>query len=113
MTTIIVDEDDVHCSWTPRDPKFIPPTIRELLAEEFSPEADFYVCDEQLYVVYPNLDYATDWSAYPIREVHPLQEQMVEGVDDYDFRMQTRAALLAAGVPVADLDRVLPEKPRP
>jgi hypothetical protein len=72
MTTIIVDDDDVHWSWTPRDPKFIPPTIRELLAEEFSPEADFYVCDEQLYVVYPNLDYATDWSAYPIREVHPF-----------------------------------------
>jgi hypothetical protein len=43
---------------------------------------------------------------------YPLQEQMVEGVDDYDFRMQTRAKLLAAGVPIADLDKVLPEKPR-
>ena len=44
---------------------------------------------------------------------YPLQEQMVEGVDDYDFRMQTRAKLLAAGVPIAALDSVLPEKPRP
>ena len=41
-----------------------------------------------------------------------LHEQMTEGVDDYDFRMQTRAKLLAAGVPVATLDRVLPEKPK-
>jgi hypothetical protein len=40
-----------------------------------------------------------------------LHEQMTEGVDDHDFRMQTRAKLLAAGVPVAVLDRVLPEKP--
>ena len=42
-----------------------------------------------------------------------LHEQMTEGVDDSDFRMQTRAKLLAAGIPVAALDRVLPEKPRP
>jgi hypothetical protein len=41
-----------------------------------------------------------------------LHEQMTQGVDDYEFRMQTRAKLLEAGVPVADLDRVLPEKPR-
>jgi hypothetical protein len=41
-----------------------------------------------------------------------LHEQMTEGVEDYDFRMQTRAKLLAAGVPVAALDRVLPENPR-
>jgi hypothetical protein len=41
-----------------------------------------------------------------------LHEQMTEGVDDFDFRMKTRAKLLAAGVPVAALDRVLPENPR-
>jgi hypothetical protein len=41
-----------------------------------------------------------------------LHEQMTQGVDDYDFRMQTRAKLLAAGVPVAALDSVLSEKPR-
>lgn len=40
-----------------------------------------------------------------------LHEQMTEGVDDHDFRMQTRAKLLAKGVPVAVLDSVLPEKP--
>ena len=41
-----------------------------------------------------------------------LHEQMTEGVDDYDFRMQTRAKLLAQGVPVAHLDRLFPEKPQ-
>jgi hypothetical protein len=41
-----------------------------------------------------------------------LHEQMTEGVDDHDFRMKTRAKLLAAGVPVTALDSVLPEKPR-
>jgi hypothetical protein len=41
-----------------------------------------------------------------------LHEQMTQGVDDHDFCMQTRAKLRAAGVPVAALDSVLPEKPR-
>jgi hypothetical protein len=41
-----------------------------------------------------------------------LHEQMTEGVDDYEFRMKTRAKLLARGVPVAALDMVLAEKPR-
>jgi hypothetical protein len=41
-----------------------------------------------------------------------LHEQMTEGVDDYDFRMKTRAKLLAAGAPVDALDRVLPEQSR-
>ena len=41
-----------------------------------------------------------------------LHEQMTEGVDDYVFRMKTRAKLLAQGVPVAALDRLLPEKAR-
>jgi hypothetical protein len=40
-----------------------------------------------------------------------FHEQMTEGVDDHEFRMKTRAKLLAAGVAVAVLDSVLPEKP--
>jgi hypothetical protein len=43
--TIVVDEDEIHWSWTPRDPKFIPATVRESLAEEFSLDAQFYACD--------------------------------------------------------------------
>ncbi len=71
MTTIIVDDEDPG-SWTPKDPNFVPPTIPALLAEAFSPEADFHVCNGQPYVVYPQWDYAEDWSQYPIREVHPF-----------------------------------------
>ena len=41
-----------------------------------------------------------------------LHEQMTQGVDDYDLRMKSRAKLLAAGVPVAALDSVLPDKSR-
>jgi hypothetical protein len=37
-----------------------------------------------------------------------LHEQLTEGVDDSDFRMETRAKLLAQGVPSSALDRVLP-----
>ena len=70
--TIIFDDDEIHWSWTARDPKFVPRTICQLLAEEFSPDAEFYLCDGQPCVVYPDIDYATDWSAYPIREVHPF-----------------------------------------
>ena len=71
MTTII-DDDDVHWTWTPRDPNFVPPTIRESLAEKFSPDAEFYVCDDQPFVLYPDLDYAMDWSQYPIRGISPV-----------------------------------------
>jgi hypothetical protein len=35
-----------------------------------------------------------------------LHEQMTEGVDEYDFRMETRAKLLAQGVPVSALGQV-------
>jgi hypothetical protein len=71
MTTIIVD-DDFPGSWTPKDENFVQPTIQAQLAEKFSPEADFYSREGQPYVVYPQWDYAEDWSAYPIREIHPL-----------------------------------------
>jgi hypothetical protein len=39
-----------------------------------------------------------------------LHEEMCEGVDDYDFRMKTREALLKKGVPLHVLDAVLPVK---
>jgi hypothetical protein len=92
MTTIIVDDEDVQWTWTPRDPNFVPPTIRQLLAEEFSPEADFYVCDGQPYVVYPMWDYATDWSGYPIREIHPFYPVLHgKKITEAEFRSLVRA----------------------
>ena len=35
-----------------------------------------------------------------------IHEAIMAGVDDSDIRARTRAKLLAAGVPMADLDRV-------
>jgi hypothetical protein len=72
MTTIIVDDEDVQWTWTPRDPNFVPPTIRESLERGFEPEARFYVAEGNPIAVWPDWDYAEDWSAYPIREVHPF-----------------------------------------
>ena len=89
---IFVDSDDVRWSWTPRDPKFISPTIRELLAEDFGPEAEFYLCNRQPFVVYPDLDYATDWSAYPVREVHPFYPILHgQKVSEAEFRKLVQA----------------------
>jgi hypothetical protein len=71
MTTIIVD-DEVHWDQPPVPPGFVPPTIRQSLAEGFDDEAEFFVCEGKPFVVWPMMDYALDWSAYPIREVHPF-----------------------------------------
>jgi hypothetical protein len=40
---------------------------------------------------------------------YPLQEQMVEGVDDSHFRAQTRAELHARGIPAAALNGLFPD----
>jgi len=40
---------------------------------------------------------------------YPLQEQLVEGVDDSDIRARTRAWLLAKGVPAQSLNRLFPD----
>ncbi len=36
-----------------------------------------------------------------------LHEQMTDGVDDLDFRLESKRKLLAAGVPKEDLDRLI------
>jgi hypothetical protein len=38
-----------------------------------------------------------------------LIEQMLAGVDDYDFCMQDKAELIKNGVPNAVMDRLIPE----
>ena len=91
MTTIIID-DDVPYSWTPRDPNFIPPPKSEMLAEDFGPDAQFYLCDGQPFVVYPDLDYATDWSTHPVREVHPFYPVLHgQKVSEAEFCILVRA----------------------
>ncbi len=39
-----------------------------------------------------------------------LVEEMLAGVDDYDFCMQDKARLIKDGVPKAVMDRLIPEK---
>ena len=79
MTTILVDDDEIRYSWTPRDPNFIPPTNRELVAEKFSPEADCYVCGGRPYMVFAMWDYAEDWSQYPFRKCTRTIRSCTEG----------------------------------
>jgi hypothetical protein len=91
VTTIIVD-DEISGSWTPKDPDFVQPTIQAQLAKAFDPEADFYVCNGQPYIVYPQWDYATDWSKYPISEVHPFYP-LLNGtkITEAEFRTLVKA----------------------
>jgi hypothetical protein len=69
MTTIMVDDEPE--TRAPPPPDFIPPSIRERLAEGFDTEAEFSVVEGQPYVLWANWDHAQDWRAYPIREVRP------------------------------------------
>lgn len=75
MTTLMIDPDDAGCMTgmrLPPPPDFIPPTIAESLARGFDNETDFYVIDEKPIALWPDWDYAEDWSEYPIREMHPF-----------------------------------------
>jgi hypothetical protein len=40
---------------------------------------------------------------------YPLQEELLEGFDDSKFRAQTRAELLARGVPAEHLNHLFPD----
>jgi hypothetical protein len=42
---------------------------------------------------------------------YPLQEQMIEGVDDSDIRIETRKALIEAGLDPQELDLLFPDLP--
>jgi hypothetical protein len=89
---VIVYDDEIHWSWTPRDPNFVPRPIRESLAEEFSLDAEFYLCDGQPYMVFPMWDYAESWSQYPIREVHPFYPVLHgQKIAEAEFRSLVRA----------------------
>ena len=40
---------------------------------------------------------------------YPLQQQMIEGVDDSDIRAKTRRMLLERGMPPRQVDMLLPD----
>ncbi len=92
MPTVITDDDEVRWNWTPPIPGFVPKTIRQHLAEPFSDDPDFVVYEGRPVVVWGMQDYAEDWSAYPIREVHPYLP-LVRGtpVTEAQFRQLVRA----------------------
>jgi len=74
MTYLMIDDDGGCMTGTrvPPPPDFRPPTIAESLARGFEGEADFYDLGGKPVAVWPDWDYAVDWSCHPIREIHPF-----------------------------------------
>ena len=94
MPYLMID-DDGGCMMgnrTPPDPDFKPPTIAESLARGFEGGAEFYDLHGKPVVVWPDWDYAEDWSRHPIGELHPFAP-IVYGkeVDEAVFRERVRA----------------------
>lgn len=89
MTTIVVDEDGGCMMGTmlPPPPGFVPPTIAQTLERGFEDQTCFYICNGRPMAVWPQWDYAEDWSAYPIREVHPFHPIIHgEEITEQEFR---------------------------
>jgi hypothetical protein len=86
MPTIISDEPAWAKGYPPA-PGFKPPTIRESLAKGFDDGAVFYLHDERPTVVWPERDFAADFSQYPTREVHS-SEPLLSGtkITEWQFR---------------------------
>ena len=74
MTMLMVDENDGCMMGTtlPPPPGWVPPTIAESLAHGFDGQADFFVLHGRPIALFAMMDYAEDWSAHPIREIHPF-----------------------------------------
>ena len=90
MTTFIADpEPGIRL---PPPPGFVQRTVRERLAEAFDPEGEYFVYEGRPYIVFGMWDYAEDWSAYPIREVHPFAPHWRgTKVTEAEFRAVVRA----------------------
>ena len=91
MADIIADDGEVHWSWTPKDPNFVPPTIRQNLAEAFDPEADYFVVEGHPVMLFGMMDYAEDWSTDPIHEVHPFTTFRGKKITEAEFRTLVKA----------------------
>lgn len=90
MAVIISDPEPGFRLPPPAD--FVQPSIRQQLSKPFTDDACFYVLNGRPCVVYPDCDYAEDWSAYPVREIHPLGP-IIDGqeVTETEFRQLVRA----------------------
>jgi hypothetical protein len=75
MTALMIDPDDGGCmagTRLPPPPGFVQPPIAESLLQGFDDQTEFYVMDGRPIAVWPDWDYAEDWSIHPIRELHPF-----------------------------------------
>lgn len=52
-------------------------------------------------------DSAVEVDAQGIKTNTRLHQELTEGVNDHDFRMQDKAALIKAGVPKTVMDRLI------
>jgi hypothetical protein len=72
--TIMVDEDGGCMMGTllPPPPGWVPPTIAESLAHGFDEQTVYYDYEGRPVALWPDWDYAEDWSVHPLRELHPF-----------------------------------------
>jgi hypothetical protein len=99
MTIIVTDlDDEIPYVQLPVPPGFKPPTIRELLKQEFDSVSSFWVADGVPFEVWMDLDCAYDWSVYPVREVHPFYP-VTKGmrISEREFRSLVKAMHCIAG----------------
>jgi hypothetical protein len=63
-----------------------------MLAEGFTSEAEFFLCDGEPYVVFTMSDFAQNWSTEPVREAHPFYPA-IHGtkMTEADFRALVKA----------------------
>ena len=92
--SIFVDEDGGCMMGTmlPPPPGFVPPTIAKSLEYEFGEEVYFYDLNGRPVALFGLMDYAEDWSKYPIREVHPFVPlKYGKGITEEEFRTMVKA----------------------
>jgi hypothetical protein len=72
-------------------PGFVRPTMRESLAKGFTSEAEFFEVDGLPFVVWPEWDYAENWSTDTITESHPFHP-ILHGrkISETEFRQMLR-----------------------
>jgi hypothetical protein len=92
MSTIISDEPAWAKDYPPA-PGFKPLTILESLAQGFDDGAQFYLRGECPIAVWPDRNFAVDYSQYPTREVH-ASEPISHGTEITEWQFRTLVCAL-------------------
>ena len=92
MSTIISDEPAWAKDYPPA-PGFKPLTILESLAKGFDDGAEFYLQGECPIAVWPDRNFAVDYSQYPTREVH-ASEPISNGTKITEWQFRTLVCAL-------------------